>query len=247
MNASSTAPAASRDFKIQIVVPVYNEGQGVVRLYDNLLAAGVTFDQIKFVYDFDADTSVPFINQLNERDARVIGDKNLYGRGAVNALRWGFAHSVSGPVITVMGDGSDKLSDIPKMVDLWTKGATIVSASRYTRGGVQQGGGVVKSSMSRLAGLSLSFLGFPTSDATNNFKLYDGTWLSKQKVESVGGFEVAIELCFKCYKDGKDIVEIPTEWRDRTDGKSNFKLIAWTPKYLKWYLKILGYKFLGIK
>ena len=211
-----------------------------MRLVEELTAAKVPFDSLKFVYDFDGDSTLPFIAQLRTRDDRISADKNCFGRGVMHALRWGFAHASPGPVIIVMGDNSDKLSIIPEMIDLWKRGATVVSPSRYMRGGEQHGGGLVKSTMSRVAGSSLKLFGFPTADATNNFKLYDGSWLRAQNVESTGGFEVALELCYKAYRDGKRIVELPTVWKDRTMGTSRFKVAAWTPKYLRWYFKILA-------
>ena len=225
---------------VQIVVPIYNEGDNVLRLAQELRAANVSFDSLRFVYDFDGDTTLPFIAQLRSQDERISADKNCFGRGVINALRWGFAHAGNGPVIVVMGDNSDKLSIIPAMVGLWKSGATIVSPSRYMPGGEQHGGGFIKSTMSRIAGQSLKLFGFPTADATNNFKLYDGAWLREQQIESVGGFEVALELCCKAYQQGKSIVELPTVWRDRTQGESRFKILSWTPKYLRWYFLILA-------
>lgn len=240
---AATQPVMEPRQNIQIVVPIYNEGEGVLRLYDEFVNAAVPFDSLKFVYDFDGDSTLPFIAQLHERDPRIFGEKNQFGRGVINALRWGFAHAQPGPVIVVMGDCSDKLTIIPDMIRLWQNGATVVSPSRYMKGGKQIGGGLVKSTMSRTAGVMLKLIGFPTADATNNFKLYDGTWLAAQTVESTGGFEVAIELCFRAFSQGRRIAELPTEWRDRTMGQSNFKLIQWTPMYLKWWLRIVGLLF----
>ena len=240
MDSTAARVDPARNYKIQIVVPIYNEGAGILKLTDEIRAANVDFDSLTFVYDFDGDTSLPYIAQVQSQDPRFRGDKNCYGRGVINALKWGFAHAQQGPLITVMGDCSDDLTAIPQMVKLWEQGATVVCPSRYMQGGQQQGGGIVKSTLSRVACTSLRLLGFPTTDATNNFKLYDGAWLSKQKIESQGGFEVGIELCYRAYAQGKSIKEIPTSWRDRTAGASRFKILAWMPHYLKWYFKILG-------
>ena len=103
-------------------------------------------------------------------------------------------------------------------------------------GGKQHGGPPLKSFLSKVSGKFIGLIGFPTCDPTNNFKLYDGSWLAKQEIESVGGFEVALELSYKAYSQGKSIKELPTEWWDRTAGESNFQLWAWMPKYLYWYL-----------
>ncbi len=223
----------------QFVVPVYNEGENVRVLYQGLCEVGVDFDSLKFVYDFEEDSTLPVIAELRAKDSRVIAEKNEYGRGVLNALRWGFAHAQAGPVLVLMGDNSDKLDIIPEMISLWENGAKVVSPSRYMKGGKQHGGGVVKSTLSRIAGTSLALLGFPTADATNNFKLYDGQWLAEQEIESEAGFEIALELSYKAYAQGQKIVELPTVWTDRTLGESNFKLFAWLPHYLRWYLKIL--------
>ncbi|MCC6954294.1 MAG: glycosyltransferase, partial [Deltaproteobacteria bacterium] len=239
-SSPSTAPHTSRSYKIQLIVPIYNEGENVISLYRELQASGAEYDTLRFVHDQDTDTSLPFIAKLRDADERVAADKNQFGRGVVKALRWGFSRVQSGPAIVIMGDCSDKLDILPDMVRMWERGATIVSPSRYMRGGEQHGGGLLKSTLSRVAGLSLKLLGFPTADATNNFKLYDGDWLKAQEIESTGGFEIAIELCYKAYAQKKKIVELPTVWRDRTAGESNFKLWKWLPRYLGWYFKCIG-------
>jgi dolichol-phosphate mannosyltransferase len=228
------------DSKIQILVPVYNEGENVTKLYRELLHTEVPFDSLTFIYDFDGESSLPFIERMSCSDQRVRADKNEFGRGVVNAFRWGFSRCSSGPVLVLMGDNSDKLSIIPEMIQLWQEGATIVAPSRYMPGGKQHGGPPLKTFLSRTAGIFLKFCGFPTADATNNFKLYDGQWVSRQQVESGGGFEIALELCYKAYRDGRQIVELPTEWWDRTMGESRFKMWSWIPRYLHWYFRALG-------
>lgn len=233
-------PLANSIAKTQLVVPVYNEGENARILYNRLQTDGVEFDSLKYVYDFEADNTLPVINELKQLDPRVSAEKNNYGKGAVNALRWGFAHAGPGPVLVIMGDNSDKLSIIPALVSEWQQGASIVSPSRYMKGGEQHGGGFLKSTLSRVAGVSLKLLGFPTADPTNNFKLYDGAWLSQQTIESVGGFEIALELCYKAYAQGKKITEVPTVWTDRELGESRFRLFHWLPHYLKWYFRCLG-------
>jgi len=244
MSSTQVLPKVDNVFErsscIQVIVPVYNEGENVINLHKQLSEEEIPFDSLKFIYDFDEDSSLPFIEKLGALDTRVVAEKNEYGRGVVNALRWGFARCSAGPVIVTMADNSDKLSIIPEMISLWRQGAVVVSPSRYMPGGSQHGGPPLKTFLSRTAGTLLKRCGFPTSDATNNYKLYDGTWLRKQEIESVGGFEIALELCYKAHVQGKTISELPTEWWDRTLGESNFKLWAWIPRYLQWYLRVLG-------
>lgn len=224
---------------VQLIVPIFNEGENVVRLYRRLIEERIPFDALTYVYDCADDNSLPYLEQLARTDSRVKSEQNQHGCGVIKALRWGFAHCEPGPVIVLMGDSSDKLSVIPDMLSAWYNGATIVSPSRYMKGGKQHGGPPLKTFLSTVAGRFLGLCGFPTSDATNNFKLYDGRWIRRQAIESRGGFEIALELCYKCFKSGGVITELPTEWWDRTAGESRFKLWRWLPRYLHWYLRLL--------
>ena len=79
------------------------------------------------------------------------------------------------------------------------------------------------------------FARLPTHDPTNSFKLYRKSFLEKTEIESDGGFELGIELVVKAHVSGGRVVEVPTTWRDRVAGKSNFKLWKWLPKYLRWF------------
>jgi hypothetical protein len=122
------------------------------------------------------------------------------------------------------------------MVALARDGADVVAASRYMRGGGQVGGPRLKRLMSRVAGLTLHwFAGVATHDPTNNFKLYSRRFLDEVTIESQAGFELALELTVKATLAGRRVAEVPTTWRDRTAGESNFKLRKWLPQYLRWY------------
>ena len=81
----------------------------------------------------------------------------------------------------------------------------------------------------------------PTHDPTNNFKLYARRFLEGTTIESRAGFELALELTVKATLAGRQVAELPTTWRDRAAGQSNFKLRAWLPHYLRWY----GRAFIG--
>ena len=75
----------------------------------------------------------------------------------------------------------------------------------------------------------------PTRDPTNNFKLYARRFLDQVTIESTAGFELALELTVKATLTGRRVAEVPTNWRDRTEGQSSFKLRQWLPHYLHWY------------
>ncbi len=126
------------------------------------------------------------------------------------------------------------------MTQLVRSGFDVVAGSRYCRGGGQQGGPLLKRTLSRLAGTSLHYLtGLPTRDATNNFRAYSRRVIEQIPIEGEASFALALELTVKAYWQGWRITEVPTLWRDRTAGRSRFRLFAWLPHYLRWYLRAL--------
>jgi dolichol-phosphate mannosyltransferase len=222
--------------QLSIVVPVYNEGDAVEPVIRALSAGVRTPHEIIVVYDFDADTTVPVIARLEPSIPGLRRLRNDLGRGVLNAMKAGIAGTSAPYVLISMADGSDEPSIVDSMVDLARGGADVVAASRYMRGGRQVGGPLLKRTMSRIAGLSLHwFAGVPTHDPTNNFKLYSRAFLDATTIESDAGFELALELTVKATLAGRGVAEVPTTWRDRTAGTSNFKLRKWLPHYVRWY------------
>ena len=222
--------------ELSIVMPVFKEGEAVEPIIRALTAAGRTSHEILVVYDFDEDPTVPVIDRLAAELPAVRGHRNDLGRGVLNAMKAGIAAAGGSYVLITMSDGSDEPHIVDSMVAYARDGADIVAASRYMPGGHQVGGPILKRLMSRTAGLTLHwFAGVRTHDATSNFKLYTRSFLDAVTIESQAGFELALELTVKATLDGRRVAEVPTTWRDRTSGQSNFKLRQWLPHYLRWY------------
>ena len=222
--------------ELSIVMPVFKEGEAVEPVLRALTEAVTADQEILVVYDFDEDPTVPVIERLAAELPTIRGHRNDLGRGVLNAMKAGIAASTGRYILISMSDGSDEPDVVDPMVALAREGADVVSASRYMKGGQQLGGPRLKRLMSRTAGLTLHwFAGVPTHDPTNNFKLYSRRFLDSVMIESSAGFELALELTVKATLAGRRVAEVPTTWRDRTAGESNFKLRKWLPHYLHWY------------
>jgi dolichol-phosphate mannosyltransferase len=224
--------------ELTIVIPVYNEGANFPRLWETLTSSIRTPFRALVVYDFDEDNTVPAVRSfINGGEKRLQLVRNAYGRGVVGAIRTGFDMIRSGPVLVTMADLCDDVRQVDAMVGLYDRGFDIVAASRYMKSGGIINGPFLKQGMSRLGGLTLHWLRrVPTHDATNAFKIYDASMLRSLRLESTGGFELSLEITVKAFLAGYRIAEIPTVWRERTEGKSRFKLWSWLPRYLKWYV-----------
>jgi dolichol-phosphate mannosyltransferase len=235
--AQSRASRMTEPVELSIVDPDYNEGDAVEPVLRALDAAVRTPHEIVVVYDFDEDTTVPVIRRLAAELPSIRGQRNDLGRGVLNAMRAGISGTSGRYVLITMADGSDEPDAVDSMVALARAGADVVAASRYMRGGRQIGGPLLKRTLSRAAGQTLhAFAGVPVHDATSNFKLYSRRLLDQVEIESEAGFELALELTVKATLAGRVLAEVPTTWRDRTSGTSNFRLRAWLPHYLRWYV-----------
>lgn len=221
---------------LHIVVPVYNEAENFPALRSALQTIRSPFE-VFVIYDFDQDNTIPAVERaIEEGDRRFHLVKNTVGPGVVGALQTGFKLASRGPVLVVMGDVSDDLDKVNQMISLYDQGYHLVAPSRYMPGGRVLGGAPLKRTLSKLAGLTLHwFRGLPTCDATNSFKLYDAEMLNALHLESRGGFEISLEITVKAFLAGYRITELPTIWRDRTQGESRFRLWRWLPHYLRWY------------
>ncbi len=229
---------------VDLVMPVYNEAGNIARALREIHDRVPLRKRVLVVYDFDEDDTLPVLRTLAPDYPGVEAVRNTLGRGVLNAVRAGIAATTAEVVVITMADLSDDVAIVPRMVAMIREGGyDIVCASRYMKGGRQVGGPRLKGWMSRLAGLSLHWLGgFPTHDATNAFRAYRRSVLLESPIESRGGFAYSLEITAKARARGRKIGEVPSTWTDRSAGESRFRLRAWLPHYLKWYFYALTHR-----
>jgi glycosyltransferase involved in cell wall biosynthesis len=231
---------------ISIVVPVYQEAENIQLFLRDLEDQLHEPHETLIVYDFPEDNTLPAVAAMQPPCANVRLVHNTLGKGVLNALKAGFQASRGDVTVVMMADRSDEPKDVTAMAQLVRDGADVVAGSRYTRGGRQEGGPLVKRTLSWLAGVSLHYLaGLPIRDATNNFRAYSRRVLADIPIEGEASFALALELTLKAHWRHWRIAEVPTTWHDRTAGQSRFRLFAWLPHYLHWYLLALRRAWFG--
>lgn len=223
---------------LSVVCPVYNEAENIGNVMRELQSKVSVPMELLLVYDRDDDTTIPVATSLAPGyrfKTRLL--KNTFSPGLLNATKTGFMESQGEAVLVIMADLSDDYSVVDEMYRRVTvEGFDVVCGSRSMPGGVQKGGSFFKKFFSRSIGLSLHHLaGIPTHDVTNSFKMYRTSFLNNTRIESKGGFELAMELIVKAHISGYRITELPATWRDRTAGKSRFQMWKWAPSYFRWY------------
>jgi glycosyltransferase involved in cell wall biosynthesis len=233
---------------ISLVVPVYNEAENISLFLSDVEAHVHEPHEILIIYDFPEDNTLSAVAAIKPPCPSVRLIHNTLGKGVLNALKAGFRVARGDVVIVMMADRSDEPRDVQPMAALVRAGVDVVAGSRYVQGGGQEGGPLLKRTLSRLAGVSLYYLaGLPIHDATNNFRAYSRRVIEQIPIEGASSFALAMELTVKAHWRGWRVAEVPTIWRDRTAGQSRFKLFAWLPHYLRWYLQALKRAWFGPK
>jgi dolichol-phosphate mannosyltransferase len=229
--------------RVSIVIPVYNEGDAILGCLDRVFQSVTLPCEILVVYDDPSDSTLPYLEKYAKAESHLVPIHNTDGPGPARAIRFGIEHASAPVAVVTMADGSDDAEQIDELCKLVERGVVIAAASRYMSGGQQIGGPMLKSTLSRLAGLSLYWLArVGTRDATNSFKAYSTEFVRSVGIESDTGFEIGIELVAKARRLGLPIAEVPTIWLERAHGASNFKVARWIPRYMRWYRFAFGPK-----
>ena len=140
-------------------------------------------------------------------------------------------------VLISMADGSDEPHVVDSMVELARDGADVVVgvALHARRPPDRRAAAQAADEPDRRADPALvRRRRRPTTRPTTSSSTRAAS-STPSTIESTAGFELALELTVKATLAGRRVAEVPTTWRDRTAGQSNFKLRKWLPHYLHWY------------
>jgi len=122
-----------------VVVPVYNEVDGIERFHQRCAAAmsGLHEDTFEIVYvdDGSRDGSWDRLKSIAEADSRVRAIRFSRNFGHQVAITAGYDYAGGDTVTTIDSDLQDPPELIPDMIDRWRDGADIVYAVRTQRHG----------------------------------------------------------------------------------------------------------------
>jgi len=222
--------------KLSIIVPAHNEQENIAEVIKKIEKSLNIEYELIVVNDNSTDGTVEIVERLSRQYDNIRLVHNKLENGFANALKTGFSNANTDIVIPIMADLCDDITTIPMMLVKIKDGYDVVCGCRYAKGGVRLGGSKLKGFLSGLGGLSIHYLlGIPTHDVANAFKMY-----RKKVIDSIDtwakGFEISMEITLKAYYSGFKITEVPTVWRERTRGRSNFKVLKLLPDYLKLYI-----------
>ena len=207
-----------------VVVPTYNEAEGIVAMLDAVLREAPDVD-VLVVDDSSPDGTAQLVLGHPAYGLRVhlLSRSRKEGLGAAYRAGFDWALDASYDVIVQMdADLSHPPERLPALVAA-LEGADVAVGSRYVRGGGVRNWPLSRRLVSRGGNIYVRlFLGIPVRDATAGFKAFRRNAL--QRIGAVhsesNGYCFQIENTWRASRLGLRITEVPITFQDRTSGES---------------------------
>lgn len=235
--------------RISIVVPLHNEEENLGPLLNDLLSLSKILGtkkhdvEIVLINDHSSDSTKKICEgYAGKYDfIRLINRQNgVKGMGA--SLIEGTKKSSGEIILWVMGDRSDDLNAVPRMIEKINLGYDIVFGSRYTKGGSRGDLSFLKAFLSSgYSFLCKLLFCMPVNDITNAYRCFRRGVFNSIKLESKD-FAISPEFAIKTKLKGYRLGEVPVTYSNRKIGKTNFNYIKMGIRYLS----LFKYIFKGI-
>ena len=185
--------------KLDIIIPVYNEDENIIKLFKLLDSTVICNFRILICYDNVTDKTLKHLKNLNiiKNEIKLIKNPK---QGPNSAIIEGIKSSNSKIILVYMADDFENIKLINEMVDLIEKGNDLVIPSRFITGGKMLGAVKSKEMVTRIGSNLIYYLaGIPYKDCTNAFKMFSASITDIIKFESTMGFTFALELVVKSF------------------------------------------------
>ncbi|MBF8148818.1 polyprenol monophosphomannose synthase [Winogradskyella sp. F6397] len=210
-----------------VIIPTYNEIENAESIIRAVFAQQKEY-HVLIVDDNSPDKTGATVKRLQQefQDRLFLlerTEKSGLGTAYIAGFEWALEKSYQ-YIFEMDADFSHNPDDLTRLYEACaTNGADVAVGSRYVKGIT-----VVNWPMSRIM---LSYgasryvrliTGMTVKDSTAGFICYKRVVLETINLKSIKfvGYAFQIEMKFKAYKKGFNIVEIPVIFKDRTKGKS---------------------------
>jgi glycosyltransferase involved in cell wall biosynthesis len=221
---------------ISLVIPVYNERENILALYESLTDVLLGLQEpfeVLWVDDGSTDGTAEVLCDLavKEDSNKVLVLRRNFGQTA--AMMAGIDHASGDVVIPLDGDGQNDPADIPRLLDKLAEGYDVVSGWRRNRHD-----GKRRVWLSRLAnGLISRITGVELHDYGCSLKAY-----RREVIDNVRLYgEMHRFIPIYAHWQGARVAEIPVDHHPRTRGSSNYGF----ERIFKVALDLMVVQFLG--
>jgi dolichol-phosphate mannosyltransferase len=236
--------------KLSIVVPCYNEEQGLDQLTERLETLRAVFQdrmlvEVVFVDDGSSDQTATGLDlRIGQFDwAKVI--RHQSNRGITAAIMTGIRNASHELVATIDADCTYDPLQLAGLLDLMSDDVAMVTASPYHPNGEVEGVPRWRLGLSRIASSCYGvLLGTRLHTYTSCFRVHRRSFVEKLDIRQDGFVGVA-EMLWQIQKHGGTIVEAPAKLTSRRLGFSKMKTLPVIFAHLQLMLRILADRLLG--
>jgi dolichol-phosphate mannosyltransferase len=225
--------------QISLVIPCYNESEGIAAMRERMRAAlpalhGRGPVELILVDDGSSDGTGDMLAAAfgDWPGARVV--RHERNRGLGQALRTGFSQASGAVVVTCDSDGTYPFAEIPALLDRLTPGVDIVTASPYHADGAVENVPAYRVLISKGASLCYRLLiDWQVHTYTALFRACRREVVERVQTQA-DGFLMVAELLVEARLAGFRVAEYPTTLRVRQYGQSKARVLRITRTHLQY-------------
>ena len=210
-----------------IIIPTYNEKENIEKIIHKVFSLVKSF-HILIVDDGSPDGTASIVKTLQKEYSEQLHIEERTGKlGLGTAYIHGFKWALQKDYLFIFEMDADFSHNPDDLIHLYNananEGGDLSIGSRYVKGVNIVNWPIGRLLMSFFASKYVKFItGMPIHDSTAGFKCYKRKVLETinfDKIQFVG-YAFQIEMKFKAWKYGFNVVEVPVIFTDRTEGTS---------------------------
>jgi dolichol-phosphate mannosyltransferase len=232
---------------LSIIIPCYNESDGIAAMRERLAAVLPTLRQrgsveVVLIDDGSADGTGDLLDQAFGGWPEVTIVRHAQNQGLGAALRTGLAHATGAVIVTTDSDGTYPFAQIPALLDHLQPGMDVVTASPYHPDGGIANVQAYRIAISKSASLLYRLLlDWRIHTYTALFRAY-----RREVLETIAprithnGFLMVTQMLVEALLAGYRVAEFPTVLQVRQIGTSKARIVRITQTHLRYMASLIG-------
>ena len=208
-----------------IIIPTYNEKENIERVLRKVFSLEKAF-HVLIVDDGSPDGTADIVKGLQKefKELHIEERTGKLGLGTayIHGFKWALKRDYQF-VFEMDADFSHDPNDLIRLQKACLDGGDLAIGSRYVNGVNIVNWPMSRLLMSYFASIYVKFItGLPVHDSTAGYKCYRRAVLENIIFDNIQfvGYAFQIEMKFKSWKYGFNVVEVPVVLTDRTEGES---------------------------
>ena len=208
-----------------VVTPTYQESENIVEFLHRAREAAPDAD-ILVVDDNSPDGTADLVDEVGAQLGHIEVLRRPSKIGIGDAVRAGFAVGIErgyDVVVQIDADLSHDPAALPQLLGEIERGADAAIGSRYVAGGSIPHWPWYRRAVSKWGNRYATLvLGIPIRDATSGYRAFRADTLEAADYAQTRskGYGFQIELCYRVWKHGDHIAQVPITFTDRVRGHS---------------------------